>query len=98
MKLTPPPSPATVQAKRFAQTTAPGFINRNSQEVVASTGRPSSSFRGQTVYKLKCRKCAGGYGANGCDIHLRRCPFCQNGEAGEPIPEKAATLFDGLSC
>ena len=31
---------------------------------------------GQRVYVLKCGRCDREYGANGSDIWLRRCPYC----------------------
>ncbi len=76
-----------------ARTTIPGFVNLNRQEVMSNTGAPSKSFRGQVIYKLRCRDCKGEYGANGRDIHHRRCPKCQGGEVGEVLREQAAGLF-----
>lgn len=89
-------SPAGKKTKtRNAQTAAPGYVNANQQEVIARTGRPSTSFRGQVIYEMKCRRCDGRYGANGCDIHARRCPLCDNGTPGEPLGEKLVVgLFD----
>lgn len=82
------------QRPSSATTTTPGFVNGNHQEVIARTGRPSTTFRGQVIYELKCRKCSGRYGSNGCDIHARRCPACDNGAPGEPLTERAASLFE----
>lgn len=79
---------------RHARTVRPGFVNGNEQEVIARTGRPSASFRGQVIYEMKCRRCEGRYGANGCDIHARRCPLCDGGAAGEVVAEKPLALFD----
>jgi hypothetical protein len=76
-----------------AQTTAPGFMNRNGQTVVERTGFPSTTFPRQLIYRLKCRACSQEYGSNGCDIHARRCPHCQSGSPGEPLREKPAYLF-----
>lgn len=33
-------------------------------------------------YLLKCEHCSHEYIANSCDVHLRRCPNCQDGAAG----------------
>lgn len=37
----------------------------------------------QKVYLLACKRCGFLYGANGSDIHDRKCPQCQGGKAGE---------------
>jgi hypothetical protein len=62
-------------------TTEPGYRNRNNQVVVRSTGLPGNDHL-QSIYVLRCRNCENEYGANGSDIHLRRCPSCQGGAAG----------------
>ena len=65
-------------------TTTPGFENRNRQVVVRPTGLPGTDH-GQSIYVLRCFECRNEYGANGSDIHLRRCPACQEGAAGLPF-------------
>jgi hypothetical protein len=40
----------------------------------------------QYVYVLQCSICGYEYGANGSDIHLRRCPSCQGGQPGLAYP------------
>ena len=55
------------------ETTAPGYVNRNSQIVIRDTGLPGTDH-GQRVYVLHCSKCDHVYGANGSDIHERKCP------------------------
>ncbi len=47
----------------------------------------------QTIYKMRCGVCRGEYGANGCDIHARLCPLCQQGKAGEVLREAGVGLF-----
>ena len=79
--------------KTDAGTTVPGFVNQNRQKTVARTGFPSASFAGQSIYKMCCGDCRKEYGANGCDIHSRRCPACQGGAAGEILREAALGLF-----
>lgn len=79
--------------KTDARTTVPGFVNQNGQKTVARTGFPSASFAGQIIYKMGCERCRAEYGANGCDIHSRRCPACQGGVAGETLREAAPGLF-----
>ena len=94
MQLTGYPTSEKKRRFRNAQTVVPGSVNANEQEVIAKTGRPSTSFRGQVIYEIKCRKCGGRYGANGCDVHARRCPLCDGGAPGELVPEKPVGLFD----
>ena len=94
MHLTPSPGKATRVAADPARTTVPGYVNSNGQTVIAKTGTPSTSFPGQTIYELRCGSCGTAYGANGCDIHARRCPHCQEGVKGEPLRERPALLFD----
>lgn len=64
-----------------ARTTQPGYVNRNSQVVIRGTGL-SGTDHGQTVYQLGCSACGHVYGANGSDIHERKCPKCQGGQPG----------------
>jgi len=73
--------------------TTPGFRNKNGQEVIASTGFPSETFPGQTIYRMRCVHCAHEYGSNGVDIHSRRCPRHQDGAKGEPLREAPPSLF-----
>ena len=66
-------------------TTEPGFVNRNGQINLGSTERPSTTHSNQTIYVMRCPQCAQNYGANGCDIHVRLCPFHQRGKPSEPL-------------
>lgn len=60
---------------------------------------PSTTMDGQRIYHLKCcrivagRDCGYEYGANGADAHNRKCPECQGGAKGEPLPEATRSLF-----
>ena len=69
--------------------------NNNNWNTTASwsglTG--GETFPGQTIYHLRCTHCGHDYGANGTDIHLRRCPSHQNGAKGEPLRDPAPNLF-----
>jgi len=67
--------------RRKAVTTQSGYRNRNGQVVVRATGLPRTDHL-QYVYVLRCSHCGNEYGANGSDIHLRRCPGCQTGRPG----------------
>jgi hypothetical protein len=62
-------------------TTAVGFRNKNGQLVVRNTGKPGTDHL-QYIYQLACSKCGHNYGANGSDIHERKCPACQSGGPG----------------
>lgn len=69
---------------RTSPTTEPGYINRNNQKNLGPLGR-QGNHPNQQAYELECLSEQGGcgtmYGANGADIHLRRCPApdCQFG-------------------
>jgi hypothetical protein len=62
-------------------TTAIGFVNKHGQIVVRNTGQPGTDHS-QYIYQLACTKCGRNYGANGSDIHERKCPECQGGAPG----------------
>jgi hypothetical protein len=64
-----------------SDTTAVGFRNKNGQVVVRNTGTPGTDHL-QYIYQLACSKCGNSYGANGSDIHERKCPACQGGAPG----------------
>ena len=61
--------------------TVEGFTNGNGQQVVRRTDRPGTDHL-HVVYVLSCTVCRHVYGANGSDIHRRRCPNCQGGRPG----------------
>lgn len=46
--------------------------------------RLAGTLHNQRVYVLRCNGCGHEYGADGCDIHLRRCPICEGGVPGQP--------------
>ena len=66
-----------------AKTTQPGYLNRTGQVVVRNTGLPGTD-KNQSIYQLGCSRCGHVYGANGSDIHERKCPNCQGGAKGLP--------------
>jgi len=70
-----------VRKKPLGYSTRPGYLNRHGQVVIRNTGLPGTDH-GQTVYQLGCSECGHVYGANGSDIHLRRCPMHDHGAAG----------------
>lgn len=63
------------------KTTAPGYVNRNGQEVLQGTDLPGNDHN-QVVYVMRCKTCFNRYGVNGSDIWQRRCPVCGGGAAG----------------
>lgn len=65
-------------------TTAIGYQNRNRQTVLRKTDLAGNDHN-QIVYVLRCEDCGHEYGANGSDIHARRCPSHNGGAAGLPI-------------
>jgi len=66
---------------RSKGTTTIGYVNRNNQKVVARTDLPGTDHN-QFVYVLECQVCGHEYGANGSDIHIRRCPQHDKGRPG----------------
>ena len=63
------------------KTTIPGFVNDNHQVAIRNTGLPGSDHN-QKVYQLGCYVCGHVYGANGGDIHIRRCRKHDGGAIG----------------
>jgi hypothetical protein len=72
------------RAAKPSPTTRIGFTNRNGQRVTAKTSLQGSDHN-QKVYVLTCIECGYVYGANGSDIHVRKCPRHQGGQPGEPL-------------
>ena len=65
-------------------TTVSGYVNPNGQITVRDSGM-SGTDHFQHVYQLACSGCGHNYGANGSDVHERRCPNCQGGRPGLQI-------------
>jgi hypothetical protein len=82
-------------ARENLGTTNPGFVNRNGQVVIRNTGNPGSDHL-QSIYQLACSRCGHVYGANGSDIHIRRCPNCQDGKPGLPTGDSRWILAKRL--
>jgi hypothetical protein len=74
---------ASEKKSRKGRTTVTGYVNRRGQVVIRNTGLRGTDF-GQWVYRLGCSVCGHVYGANGSDIHLRRCPMHDRGAPGLP--------------
>lgn len=67
-----------------------GAVNRNRQEVLGHQGLKGTDH-GQRAYGVRCLECGHEYGANGSDLHERKCPACQGGAVGIPF---LATVSD----
>ena len=65
----------------WERTTRVGYRNDRRQEVLRKTNL-AGTLPDQRVYVLRCGDCGHSYGANGCEIHDRRCPHCQSGPPG----------------
>ena len=66
------------------RTTDLGYINRNNQKVIRNTGLQGTDHY-QVVYELECLDCGERHGANGSDIHQRRCPHCDPRSTGQDL-------------
>jgi hypothetical protein len=83
-KWPPKPRKARTKGKKPSvkkQTTEPGYVNRNRQEVITGTNMRGNDHN-QFIYILRCQSCDTRYGANGSDIFQRRCPNCGDGRPG----------------
>lgn len=58
-----------------------GYVNPHGQHCCGHCGIPGTDHE-QYAYKVECTKCGFVYGANGSDLHERRCPECQGGTPG----------------
>jgi len=64
---------------------APGDINRNNQKLLRQTAEKGTDHNARK-WVLKCGQCLNVYGSNSTDAWERKCPKCQQGEAGLAIP------------
>ena len=64
-------------------TTQIGYVNKNNQRCGGTMWDRSASNPDLYIYKMTCEDCGCVYGANGCDVWLRKCPDCQGGKPGE---------------
>jgi hypothetical protein len=61
-----------------------GYRNPDGQEIVRKTN--AGGPQGQRIFVLRCTVCGHVYGAYGIDADIRRCPDCQDGPPGLPVP------------
>ena len=60
----------------WERTTRIGYRNEYGQEVIRKT-QSAGTVPDRPVFVLRCGDCAHEYGANGSEIHSRRCPQCR---------------------
>ena len=58
-----------------------GYLNMNGQQCCGHRGVAGTDHL-QKAYKVECTCCGFVYGANGSDLHERKCPECQGGAPG----------------
>lgn len=75
----------TSQPTMWDRITRIGYRNPDGQEIVRKTD--AGGPQGQRIYVLLCTVCGHQYGAYGIDADIRRCPECQDGPRGLPIPD-----------
>jgi putative restriction endonuclease len=63
----------------------PGDKNRNGQQLLRLTDARGTDHNSR-IWILKCNQCLHIYGSNNTDAFERKCPKCQKGAAGLPIP------------
>jgi hypothetical protein len=61
-----------------------GYRNPDGQQIVRKTD--AGGPQGQRIFVLRCTVCDHEYGAYGIDADIRRCPVCQEGPPGLPVP------------
>jgi hypothetical protein len=62
-------------------TTEIGYVNANEQQCHGTLGIKGTDHN-QLAYRMECLHFGFVYGANGADIHERKCPMCQLGAKG----------------
>lgn len=63
-----------------------GDRNRNSQVLLRKTDAPGTDHNAR-IWVLRCTLCGAIYGCNSTDGLQRKCPSCQEGMRGNPVPE-----------
>jgi len=87
-----PPARVARSAPR-ATTVEPGTTNHHGQTVVRKASRAVNDLPGQSVYVLRCKGCGHEYGEAGIRVHQRKCPVCDGGKPGLPVPAEEPSLF-----
>jgi hypothetical protein len=76
----------TSQPTSWEHITRIGYRNPEGQQIVRKT--EAGGPEGQRIFVLRCTVCAHQYGAYGIDADIRRCPACQEGPPGLPVPSE----------
>jgi putative restriction endonuclease len=63
----------------------PGDFNQSDQQLLRLTDVRGTDHNAR-VWVLKCRRCSNIYGSNSTDAWERKCPDCQHGKEGFPVP------------
>jgi hypothetical protein len=74
----------TSQPTSWEHITRIGYRNPDGQEILRKTN--AGGPEGQRIFVLRCTVCGHVYGAYGIDADIRRCPACQDGPPGLPVP------------
>jgi putative restriction endonuclease len=64
---------------------SPGDVNKNNQQLLRLTAERGTDYNAR-VWVLKCKQCLNIYGSNSTDAWERKCPRCQKGRTGIPLP------------
>lgn len=68
----------------MTSTTRYGYTNPHRQRNLGPLHVPGTHFL-NAAFLVNCLDCGHFYGANGCDLHHRKCPSCQGGVPGIPV-------------
>ena len=63
-----------------------GEINKRGQKLLAKTDKPGN-LKNAHLWIVQCVRCSHIYGVNGEDFWQRRCPLCDSGADGLPLPQ-----------
>jgi len=69
-----------------------GYINKNNQKNLGYKCKSTTHYN-QNAFEMECLNCGHKYLANGCDVWLRKCPFCQPNSSKEKNKSKASRVI-----
>ena len=55
-------------------------VNPNNQLTLRDTELRSAQHRFAYLTLMRCGHCSAEYYSQSCDVHIRKCPYCQNGK------------------
>jgi hypothetical protein len=97
MQLKPPPlRRRATQSRANPDAIQVGEVTGFRQKVLRRAGASINGMSGQSRYVLECQRpgCGHTYCEEGIRVRRRRCPQCDGGEPGLPVPTEEKTLFD----